>query len=102
MKNYYEFKGYRVRIEYDPESKSFVYQKFVEPALEVTGHESGEPIAVARERVRKKEAVIADASAALSDPDFPVIEVNRGVTQIRGQSKKTPKAAQFRNYNHPA
>jgi hypothetical protein len=102
MKNYYEFKGYRVRIEYDPESKSFVYQKFVEPALETTGHKSGEPIAIAKERVRKEEAIIPDAPASLSGPDFPVTEVNRGVTQIRGQSEKTPKAAQFRNYSHPA
>jgi hypothetical protein len=102
MKNYYEFRGYRVRVEYDPESKSFVYQKFVEPALETTGHESGELIAIAKERVQKKEAVTPDASAALSSPDFPVTEVNRGVTQIRGQSEKTPKAAEFRNYSHPA
>lgn len=84
MRNFYEFKGYQVRIEYDRENKTFIYQKLNAPNLEPKEHEAREPIAASKKQTRKGTVILSGAFGTRSIHDFPVIKITRKILKNRG------------------
>ena len=51
MRNYCDFKGCPVCIEYDTQTRSFIFKRTVEPLLEATGEREVQVVAVAPDAI---------------------------------------------------
>jgi hypothetical protein len=93
MKNFYEFKGYRVRITYDMASKAFVYQRFVAPDLEPAEHSSREPAAAETDAVQKRDTVFPEARAVQPGSDLTAAKTS-------AKDKQAPEVLHPKSYHH--